>query len=161
MMQVSTRINGVAHNVECEPGATLFEVLRKLGYKSVKQGCDREGTCGACTILLDGTPLLSCITPAGKAQGREVTTVEALGNPTNPHPIQEAYVDAGAVQCGYCTPGMILATKALLDTNPTPTQADIVEALSGNLCRCTGYVKIFDAVRDAAAALQEKQDHER
>ena len=160
-MQLSTRINGVAHNVECEPGATLFELLRKLGYKSVKQGCDREGTCGACTILLDGRTMLSCITPAAKAQGREVTTVEGMGDPANPHPIQEAYVDAGAVQCGYCTPGMILATKSLLDTNPKPTQADIVEALSGNLCRCTGYVKIFDAVRDAAAALQEKQDHER
>jgi carbon-monoxide dehydrogenase small subunit len=157
-MRFSTRINGAARQVECDPGATLFEVLRALGLTSVKQGCDQEGTCGACTVLLDGAAVLSCITPAPKAAGREVTTVEALGTPTSPHPIQQAFVDAGAVQCGYCTPGMILASKALLDRKPDPTDSEVAEALSGNLCRCTGYVKILDAVRAAAAATKEHRD---
>ena len=161
-MRFSTRINGMAREIECEPGETLFEVLRRIGLKGVKQGCDREGTCGACTVLLDGKPVLSCITPAPKVAGREVVTVEGLGDITRPHPIQQAYADAGAVQCGYCTPGMVLATKALLDTTPDPTNEQIAQALSGNLCRCTGYVKIFDAVHDAATALkQEKEDNER
>ena len=156
-MRFTTTINGKAREVDCAAGATLFEVLRQLGYKSVKQGCDREGTCGACTVLLDGIPILSCITPAPRAQGREVTTVEALGDPTHPHPIQQAFVDAGAVQCGYCTPGMILSTKALLDKVPHPTDEQIATALSGNLCRCTGYVKIMQAVRNAASAAGQEQ----
>lgn len=156
-MRFTTTINGKAHELECAPGASLFEVLRANGYKSVKQGCDREGTCGACTVLLDGVAILSCITPAARAAGRNVTTVEALGDPSNPHFIQQSFVDAGAVQCGYCTPGMILATKALLDRNSKPSEQDIVQALSGNLCRCTGYVKIFDAVRNAAAVMQQEQ----
>ncbi len=161
-MQFSTRINGVTRKIDCEPYETLFDVLRRIGLKGVKQGCDREGTCGACTVLLDGKPIFSCITPAPKVADRELTTIEGLGDVTNPHPIQQAYADAGAVQCGYCSPGMILATKALLDVHPQPTREQIAQALSGNLCRCTGYVKIFDAVRDAAATLQqEKQDHER
>jgi len=156
-MRITTTINGKARELECAPGATLFEVLRSNGYKSVKQGCDREGTCGACTVLLDGVAILSCITPAARVAGRNVTTVEALGDPSNPHFIQKAFVDAGAVQCGYCTPGMILATKALLDRDSKPSEQDIVQALSGNLCRCTGYVKIFDAVRNAAAVMQQEQ----
>lgn len=155
-MRFSTRINGAERQVDCAPGATLFEVLRALGYKSVKQGCDREGTCGACTVLLDGTPILSCITPAPRAAGRQVTTVEALGDPSHPHPIQEAFVEAGAVQCGFCTPGMLLATKALLDKNKAPTEEQIVAALSGNLCRCTGYVKILQAVKNAASMMQKE-----
>lgn len=162
MMRFSTRINGVTQQIECQPGDTLFEVLRRMGLRGVKQGCDREGTCGACTVLLDGKAVLSCITPAPKVAGREVVTIEGLGDVTRPHPIQQAYVDAAAVQCGYCTPGMILASKALLDQTLAPTPEQIAEALSGNLCRCTGYVKIFDAVRDAAVALQkEQQDNER
>ena len=155
-MKISTRLNGVAREIECEPGDTLFEVLRRIGLRGVKQGCDREGTCGACTVLLDGKPILSCITPAPKIAGRELTTIEGLGDVAHPHPIQTAFADAGAVQCGYCSPGMILSTKALLDRTPIPTTQQIADALSGNLCRCTGYVKIFDAVRDAAAALQDK-----
>jgi carbon-monoxide dehydrogenase small subunit len=152
-MRISTRINGVVREIECAPGATLFHVLREIGLRSVKQGCDHEGTCGACTVLLDGLPVLSCITPAPKAAGGDVLTVEGLGDPTTPHPLQTAFVDAGAVQCRYCTPGMILSAKALLDRNATPTDAQIAEALSGNLCRCTGYVKIIDAVRNASTAL--------
>lgn len=161
-MRFSTTINGVAREVTCQPGDTLLEVLRGLGFKGVKQGCDREGTCGACTVLMDGKAILSCITPAPKAAGREVMTIEGMGDITNPHPIQQAYADAGAVQCGFCTPGMILATKALLDETPSPTREQVAEGLSGNLCRCTGYVKIFDAVRNAAETLQqEKEDNAR
>ncbi|HNS97362.1 MAG TPA: (2Fe-2S)-binding protein [Polyangiaceae bacterium] len=161
-MRISTRINGVARQFDCQPGDTLFDVLRRMGLRGVKEGCDREGTCGACTVLLDGKAVLSCITPAPKVAGREVLTIEGLGDVASPHPIQVAFADAGAVQCGYCSPGMILSTKSLLDRTLVPTQEQIAEALSGNLCRCTGYVKIFDAVRDAAAALQqEKKDNER
>jgi aerobic-type carbon monoxide dehydrogenase small subunit (CoxS/CutS family) len=152
-MRLQTRINGQPRTFECEPTATLFEVLRTNGFKSVKQGCDREGTCGACTVLLDGKSALSCITPAAKAEGREVTLVEALGTPADPHPLQKAFVDAGAVQCGYCTPGMLLASKALLDTVKDPSDEQIADALSGNLCRCTGYVKITEAVKNAAATM--------
>lgn len=160
-MRISTRINGVARTFECEPGASLFEVLRSLGYKSLKQGCDNEGTCGACTVLFDGEAILSCITPAPRAAGHEITTVEGLGDPSRPHPLQDAFVDAGAVQCGYCTPGMILAAKSLLDKQPSPTRPQIAEALSGNLCRCTGYVKIFDAVEKAADVMQGRHEHGR
>ena len=161
-MRISTRINGVARQFDCQPGDTLFDVLRRMGLRGVKEGCDREGTCGACTVLLDGKAVLSCITPAPKVAGREVLTIEGLGDVASPHPIQVAFADAGAVQCGYCSPGMILSTKSLLDWMLVLIQEQIAEALSGNLCRCTGYVKIFDAVRDAAAALQqEKKDNER
>ena len=153
-MKFSTRINGCERDIDCEPGDTLFEVLRRMGLRGVKQGCDREGTCGACTVLLDGKAILSCITPAQKIAGRELLTIEGLGTVAHPHPIQTAFADAGAVQCGYCSPGMILSTKALLDQTPAPSREQVAQALSGNLCRCTGYVKIFDAVRDAAAALQ-------
>ena len=158
-MELALKVNGVDKRVSCAPGATLFEVLREGGCKSVKQGCDREGTCGTCTVLLDGEVVLSCITPAQFARGREVTTVEGLGDPARPHPLQKAFVDAGAVQCGYCTPGMILAAKALLDREPSPTDEQIAEALSSNLCRCTGYVKIIDAVRLAAERMAEAGEH--
>ncbi|HEY3448255.1 MAG TPA: (2Fe-2S)-binding protein [Myxococcales bacterium] len=152
-MKFQTKINGLERTLECEPDATLFEVLRANGFQSVRQGCDREGLCGACTVLLDGRAILSCITPAPKAAGHEITTVEALGTPEKPHALQKAFVEAGAVQCGYCTPGMLLASKALLDENPNPSDEQIADALSGNLCRCTGYVKITEAVKDAAKAL--------
>lgn len=159
-MKFTTRINGTVREVECEPTAALYDVLRDLGYKSVKMGCDREGMCGACTVLLDGEPILSCITPAPKAAGREITSVEALGTPSKPHVLQQAFVEAGAVQCGFCTPGMILASKALLDKEKDPTDAQIAEALSGNLCRCTGYVKITEAVKNAAAKLRKEDHHD-
>ncbi len=158
-MELALKVNGVEKRVSCAPGATLFEVLREGGCKSVKEGCDREGTCGTCTVLVDGEIVLSCITPAPFAHGREVTTVEGLGDPARPHPLQKAFVDAGAVQCGYCTPGMILAAKALLDREPSPSDAQIADALSSNLCRCTGYVKIVDAVRLAAERMAEAGEH--
>ena len=155
-MRFSTKINGEVREISCDPGDTLYDVLRSVGLKGAKRGCDREGTCGACTVLLDSEAVLSCITPAPKMAEREVITIEALGTPTDPHPIQKAFVDAGAIQCGYCSPGMILATKALLDREPNPTRDQIAEGLSGNLCRCTGYVKIFDAVENAAAVLRKE-----
>ena len=159
-MRIKTTINGQLRELDFEPGDSLLDVLRANGVKGVKQGCDHEGTCGACTVLLDDEPVLSCMTPAARVAGRQVVTVEGLGTPTHPHILQEAFVDAGAVQCGYCTPGMILSSKALLDRNPTPSREDIAEALSGNLCRCTGYVKIMDAVHLAAERMQEKQNDE-
>jgi carbon-monoxide dehydrogenase small subunit len=160
-MELSFTVNGRATTVDCAPGATLFEVLRTLGLRSVKRGCDDEGTCGTCSVLLDGKLLLSCITPAPRAAGREVTTVEGLGDPSSPHPLQRAFVDTGAVQCGYCTPGMVLAAKALLDENPAPAEADIRDALSSNLCRCTGYVKIVEAVSLAADRMRKTSDRDR
>ncbi|MDR0966851.1 MAG: (2Fe-2S)-binding protein [Myxococcales bacterium] len=155
-MKFTTTINGLSREIDCDAGMNLYDLLRELGLKGVKQGCDNEGTCGACTVLVDGVPTLSCITPAPKIAGHEVTTIEALGSPDKPHLIQSEFVKATAIQCGFCSPGMILSAKALLDKNTNPTHEQIAEALSGNLCRCTGYVKIFDAVKNAAAALRKE-----
>jgi aerobic-type carbon monoxide dehydrogenase small subunit (CoxS/CutS family) len=125
---------------------TLLETLRYgLGLTGSKQGCDK-GDCGACTVLLDGEPILSCITPVQEAEGRSVTTVEGLGSPAAPHPVQDAFDRYGAAQCGFCTPGILCSSAALLARNPRPTRQDVRDALSGNLCRCTGYTKILDAV---------------
>ncbi len=147
-------VNGTPRTLHARPADTLLDVLRKAGYVSVKRGCD-EGDCGSCSVLVDGVLLRSCLLYAGQVEGRTVTTVEHLGNARAPHPIQQAFVDAGAVQCGFCTPGMILATYALLQAHPDPSDDQIRDALDGNLCRCTGYVKIFDAVRLAARRLRE------
>ena len=149
-MKLTATINGVARTLEVAPNALLIDVLRDAGYTSVKRGCE-TGDCGACTVLVDGVPLASCVLFAGQVEGRALTTVEGLGTPERPHPLMEAMVDAGAVQCGFCTPGMILSAKALLDENPSPTAADVRDALDGHLCRCTGYVKQIEAVLDAAA----------
>jgi aldehyde oxidoreductase len=141
--------------VRVDPATPLLDVLRdQLGLTGTKQACDYEGECGACTVLLDGRPVRSCLTPVGKVAGRQVLTIEGLGDPERLHPLQEAFIETGAVQCGYCTPGMILAAKALLDCDPAPGREAIVTALEGNLCRCTGYVKIVDAVELAAARLR-------
>ena len=142
-----------------DPTTSLLAVLRHdLGLTGTKQGCDLEGECGACTVLLDGLPVRSCLTPVGKVAGRRVLTVEGLGTPDHLHPLQAAFIESGAVQCGYCTPGMLLAAKALLDREPDPTRAHVVEALAGNLCRCTGYRKILAAVELAAARLRGEPD---
>lgn len=153
-MQLHVRINGIAHSVEISPGAVLGDVLRRLGYTGTKMGC-REGHCGSCIVLVNGKPVNSCLLLAAKVEGAEVTTIEGLGDVRNPHPIQEAFVEAGAVQCGFCTPGMVLSTKALLEETPHPSEERLREALSGNLCRCTGYVKIFEAVRLAERKLAQ------
>jgi carbon-monoxide dehydrogenase small subunit len=124
---------------------TLLDFLREQGFIEVKRGCDK-GDCGACTVILDGKAILSCLTLALQADGSKVYTVKSLGTAENMHPLQKAFVDHEALQCGFCTPGMLLAAKALLDSNPRPTREQIREAISGNLCRCTGYQKIVDAV---------------
>jgi carbon-monoxide dehydrogenase small subunit len=155
MMKLKFWLNGQLTEVEVEPDEPLVEVLReRLKMSGVKKGCG-EGECGSCTVLLNGKPVVSCLLPALKAQGQKVTTIEGLAPGDELHPIQEAFLEAGAVQCGFCTPGMILSTKALLDCNPEPGDEEITEALSGNICRCTGYVQIKEAVKLAASKLKE------
>ncbi|HTY23742.1 MAG TPA: (2Fe-2S)-binding protein [Desulfomonilaceae bacterium] len=151
---LSFTINGDPVDVAVDPNATLLEVLRdQLGLYGVKEGCS-EGVCGACTVLMDGLPIRSCITLALEAEGASITTIEGLAQEGKLHPVQEAFVDSGAVQCGFCTPGMILSAKSLLDRNDRPTDDEIKTALGGNFCRCTGYAKILDAVRLASDRTQ-------
>jgi aerobic-type carbon monoxide dehydrogenase small subunit (CoxS/CutS family) len=133
---------------------TLLEALRySLGLTGSKQGCDK-GDCGACTVLLDGEPILSCITPVWEAEGRDVVTVEGLAGPAGLHPLQDAFEQFGAAQCGFCTPGILMSAAALLNQNTSPTRDEIREALAGNLCRCTGYTKIYEAVEQAALTME-------
>ena len=175
-MLLKFELNGKQTRIEVEPTLRALDLLRDvLGLTGTKEGCGR-GECGACTILVDGRPVNSCLLYSAKLQGRRVTTIEGLGatdravneaadaasdsgSPGDPpplHPLQEAFLCEGAVQCGFCTPGMILSAKALLDQNPDPEEREIEEALSGNLCRCTGYRKIVKAVQRAAAELRSR-----
>jgi carbon-monoxide dehydrogenase small subunit len=143
---VTLTVNGETHDVFIEPKQTLLEVLReKLGLTGTKEVCDM-GSCGACTVLLDNRPVLSCLTLAVACRGKEITTIEGLRKGDELHPLQEAFIQKGAIQCGMCTPGFILASKALLDENPSPTETEVREAISGNLCRCTGYAKVVEAI---------------
>lgn len=154
-MVISFTLNDQSVTVDIDPVTSLLDVLRdELGLTGTKRGCDYEGECGACTVLLDGQPIRSCLTPLGKVAGRCVLTIEGLGDPDSLHPLQEAFIETGAVQCGYCTPGMIMATAALLNREPHPTRKQIIAALEGNLCRCTGYTRIIMAVELAAARLR-------
>ena len=147
-------LNGEEVTVLVKPSAMLVEVLRdQLELTGTKVACG-EGECGACTVLLGGEPVNSCLVPALKAQGREVMTVEGLASPRELHPLQKAFVEHGAVQCGYCTPGMLMSAKALLDHNSNPTEDEVRLAISGNLCRCTGYAKIVEAILDASTRAQ-------
>ncbi len=151
---LSMTVNGDPVDVAAPPSATLLEVLRdELGLYGVKEGCS-EGACGACTVLMDGQPVRSCITLALEAEGASITTIEGLAREGKLHPVQEAFIANGAVQCGFCTPGMILSTKSLLDRNNQPTDDEIKTALAGNFCRCTGYAKILEAVRLASGRAQ-------
>ena len=150
-IQVAFNVNGKEISLNSPPNRTLLDALRQdLGLTGAKDACGGEGECGACTVLMNGAAVNSCMVFIGQVDGHSVETIEGLADNGALHPLQTAFVEAGAVQCGYCTPGAILASKALLQKNPTPNDAEIREALSGNLCRCTGYVKIIDAVKLAA-----------
>lgn len=146
-------VNGKKVELEISPKLRLLDLLRDvLGLKGTKEGCG-EGECGACTVIVDGEIVDSCLLLAPQVNGKNIITIEGLANGDELHQIQKSFIDKGAVQCGYCTPGMILAAKALLDKNPNPTRKEIAVALSGNVCRCTGYAKIIEAVEDAAHEL--------
>lgn len=149
---ITLRINGHVHPVALAPNVTLLTALRDLGYTDVKCGCE-QGDCGACAVLLNGEAVNSCLVLVGQADGMEITTAAGLGTADHPHPLHTAFADAGAIQCGYCTPGLIVAAKALLDRNPQPDESAIRDAISGNLCRCTGYGQIIQAVQLAAEKL--------
>src|SRR5271167_3015549 len=144
-------VNGRRHRAAFPPHRTLLEALRELGHFDVKCGCEK-GDCGACAVLVDGEAVDSCLTLAWTVEGQTITTVAGLGDGDHPHPLQEAFAKSGAVQCGYCTPGFIIAGVSLLRETPNPSDDDIRRGLGGNLCRCTGYRKIFEAVSEVAAA---------
>jgi len=154
--RVRFRVNGQDIELDIEPMATLLDILREqLGLTGTKKGCG-AGDCGACTVIMDKKAILSCLTPAMQVTGREITTVEGLSRNGELHPLQEAFIECGAVQCGFCTPGMLLSAKALLDQNPSPTQEEVRMAISGNLCRCTGYKKIIDAIMLASKRMKDE-----
>ena len=143
-------VNNEPYEIEVDANRTLLEVLRdNLELTGTKRGCD-EGNCGACTVLMDGKPVASCLVLALDAQGKDITTIEGLATGSKLHSLQEAFIKYGAIQCGFCTPGMILSAKALLDNNTKPTETEVRKAIEGNLCRCTGYVKIVEAILAAA-----------
>ena len=151
MVNVTLNVNGQKCEVTVAPYETLCGVLRnKLGFTEVKKGCG-EGECGACTVLVDGKPVCSCLMLAVQANGREITTVRGLSADGELHPLQKRFIEHGAIQCGYCTPGMLLVAKALLDKNPNPSEEEVRVAISGNICRCTGYQQIVEAIMATAA----------
>jgi carbon-monoxide dehydrogenase small subunit len=147
---IELKVNGEVYEVAVDVHRTLLEVLREnLGLTGTKEACDL-GECGSCSVIMDGKAVLSCLTLAMEAQGKDILTVEGLEQEGKLHPLQQSFVDHGAIQCGFCTPGMIMSAKELLDKNSSPTEEEIKKAISGNLCRCTGYVKIIEAVKAAA-----------
>jgi len=148
--QIQIKLNGEWRKAQVTVRETLLDVLRnKLGAKEVKNGCGK-GDCGTCAVILDGKAVNSCLTLALQANGKEITTLKGIGTEEKPHPLQKSFVEHGAIQCGFCTPGMIVSAKTLLDQNPKPSREEIREAISGNLCRCTGYKKIVDAIQETA-----------
>ena len=155
-IHVQTKINGEDTEFLCEPRQSLLEVLREeLGFTGSKEGCN-DGNCGACSVIMDGSLVNSCLVLAVEAQGTEITTVEGLAGPEGLHPLQQKFLEHAALQCGICTPGFLVAAKALLDKNPDPTEHEVRHWLAGNLCRCTGYDKIVRAVLDAAQVMREQ-----
>lgn len=151
---ITLNINGATHQVDVKPLETLLAALRdRLNLTGTKDGCG-EGVCGACTVLVDGHPVSSCLLLAAYAEGKTITTIEGVSGDGKLHPLQKAFLDNGAFQCGYCTPGMILMAKALLEQNPRPSAADIREFMAGNICRCTSYVEIVRAVKQASRGLR-------
>lgn len=158
MMQpeiVTLHVNGRSHHIALSPNVTLLQALRDLGYTDVKSGCEK-GDCGACAVLMNGQAINSCLVLAWQAEGAEIVTNSGLGTMDNPHPLQQAFADHGAIQCGYCTPGMIISAKALLDQSPHLTEAKIREALSGNLCRCTDYGQIIEAIQRVSESANQR-----
>jgi len=162
LINIQLNVNGKDYDLEIEEDLRLIDLLRdRLGFTGTKEGCG-EGECGACTVILEGKTVNSCLLLAIQAHGKEITTIEGIGKEDDLHPIQESFLENGAVQCGYCIPGMVLSAKALLDKNKNPTRKDIREAISGNLCRCTGYEKIVDSIEKASKILQQRgsESHE-
>jgi len=154
MEQLIIKVNGKEYELQIEPSATLLNVLREdLGLTGAKEGCG-IGECGACTVIVDGVTVNACLILAMEAQGSQITTIEGLADVEKLHPIQQAFMDVGGLQCGFCTPGMILSTKALLDANASPTDEEIKKGLEGNFCRCTGYTKIIESVKVAAQKMR-------
>ena len=152
---VTLHVNGREHHIALAPNVTLLHALRDLGYTDVKNGCEK-GDCGACAVLLDGRAVNSCLVLAWQADGSNIVTNAGLGSMDHPHPLQEVFADHGAIQCGYCTPGMLMALKALLDKNPRPAESDIRDAIDGNFCRCGSYSNIINATLDASKELLGK-----
>jgi carbon-monoxide dehydrogenase small subunit len=151
--EMQFKVNGEEYSVQVDTRRTLLEVLREtLGLTGTKEMCNK-GDCGGCTVIMDGKPVLSCLTLAIEAEGRDIMTIEGLAKGYELHPIQKAFVDSGAVQCGYCTPGFIMSAKALLDKTPNPTEDEVKEGIANNICRCTGYVQIVEAIQKAAKAM--------
>jgi len=154
MKQIKVTVNGVLYELSVQPWETLLDVIREhLGLTGTKEGCGL-GECGACTIIMDGKTVNSCLVLAVEADNRVITTIEGLANGDELHPIQEAFIKCGGLQCGFCTPGMIMSTKALLENNPSPDEGEIRKAIAGNFCRCTGYTKIIESVKVAAKNMQ-------
>jgi aerobic carbon-monoxide dehydrogenase small subunit len=148
--EITLVVNGESHTIAVKSQHTLLKVLREqLGLTGTKIGCE-NGECGACTVLMDGEPVNSCLVLAVEADGHTIETVEALSKSGGLHPLQQAFIDHNAIQCGFCTPGMLMTAKAILDKNPHPTEDEVREGIAGNLCRCTGYIRIVDAIMDAA-----------
>jgi len=152
-MKLSVTINGKPVEIEMDGSEILLDLLRREGYFGVKRGCE-NGDCGSCAVMVDGRAICSCLMMAGQVQGRDVGTCEGLGDPVNPHPLQETFVSCAAAQCGFCIPGMIVAAKELIDDHGEPSFDQMKEALDGNLCRCTGYTKQFEAVSQAATMMK-------
>jgi aerobic-type carbon monoxide dehydrogenase small subunit (CoxS/CutS family) len=155
MAEVQLNVNGQEHRLDIEPARNLLSVLRDdLDLYGSKYGCG-EGRCGACTVLLDGQPVRSCITRVGECRGKQIATIESLEHDGRLHPVQQSFLDCGALQCGYCTSGMIMSAVALLDKHPSPTSGDIITAMEGNICRCGTYARIVSAIQQAAGKLKE------
>lgn len=152
---LTLHVNGRTVEISVPSHRTLLEALRDAGFVDVKRGCEK-GDCGACAVLIDGQAIDACLVLAWTAEGRQIVTAAGLGRPDAPHPLQTAFIEKGAIQCGYCTPGMIIAAQSLLNSNPDPSEEELRHGLSGNLCRCTGYAKVFDAVRGAAEVMRNE-----